>query len=190
MDREHIISEIKAIVILAVGMILLASLISFVPEDLSWYTSSPNFPARNLIRITGAYGAGFLFFLFGYSAYFLVLILFLWSWNQFSFRQIRMSPAKLISFFVLFGVTASLLGMVGRQSSTGQFQRAGMVGFLFSDFLTHYLGITGAYIVLTMLGILALILTGEFLVTPIVVDGFGRIQNFYADFAREKLRKE
>jgi len=75
MKQEHI-SEIKAIIVLAIGMILLASLVSFVPSDLPWYTSHPNVPVQNVIRITGAYVAGSLFFLIGYSAYFLVLYLF------------------------------------------------------------------------------------------------------------------
>lgn len=51
MKQEHL-SEIKAIIILSLGMILLASLVSFVPEDLPWYTSHPNVPAHNLVRIT------------------------------------------------------------------------------------------------------------------------------------------
>ncbi len=189
MKKEHIISEIKAVIILAAGMILLASLISFVQEDLFWYTSSPNIPARNLIRITGAYSAGSLFFLFGYSAYFLVIVLFLWSWNQFSLREVAFTPAKLISFVVLFGVTGSLFGMAGIQASVLRFQRSGIIGFLFSDFLVHYLGTTGAYIVLVMLGILALILTGEFLLTPIVVEIFGKLQEL-PDVIKERMEKK
>ena len=78
MKQEHI-NEIKAIIILAVAAILLASLVSFVPEDLPWYVSQPNIPAKNLIRGTGAYVAGSLFFVFGYSAYFMVVFLFFWS---------------------------------------------------------------------------------------------------------------
>ncbi|VAX36375.1 DNA translocase FtsK [hydrothermal vent metagenome] len=191
MDREHIISEIKAVITLAVGMILLASFISFVPQDLPWYTSTPNIPAQNLIRITGAYIAGSVFFLFGYSSYFLVIVFFLWSWNQFSFREIHFSPAKFISFLVLFGVASSLFGMFGSQVSSIRFSRAGVIGFLFSDFLMNYIGTMGAYIVLTMLGILALILTGEFLVTPLVADTFERITQWYGDVCerREEVKE-
>ena len=63
MKRQHI-DEIKAIIVLSIGMILLASLLSFVPEDLPLYTSHPNSPAKNLIRIVGAYTAGALLFTF------------------------------------------------------------------------------------------------------------------------------
>ena len=93
MKEEHI-NEIKAIVILAVGVILLLSLLSFVPEDLSWYTSTPNIPAKNWIRATGAYTAGSLLFVFGYSAYASVAFLFFWSWNKFASRELRFSFSK------------------------------------------------------------------------------------------------
>ena len=64
MKHEHI-NEIKAILILAFGFILLASLVSFSPEDLSWYTSHPNIPYKNWIGVVGAYVAGGLFFVLG-----------------------------------------------------------------------------------------------------------------------------
>ena len=70
MKEEHI-NEIKGIFVLGVGLLLLASFLSFVPEDLSWYTSHPNVPAQNWVRIVGAYIAGSLFFVLGYSSYFL-----------------------------------------------------------------------------------------------------------------------
>ena len=72
MRTEHL-NEIKGIIILALALILLASLLSYVPEDLIWYTSHPNSPAHNLIRVTGAYTAGALFFLVGYSSYLIVM---------------------------------------------------------------------------------------------------------------------
>lgn len=40
---------------------------------------------------------------------------------------------------------------------------------VFADFLYQYFGIMGAYMILLMLGALALIVTGEFLITPIVL---------------------
>jgi S-DNA-T family DNA segregation ATPase FtsK/SpoIIIE len=166
MKQEHL-NEIKAIVILAFGMILLASLISFVPEDLPWYTSNPNVPVKNLIRIVGAYVAGTLFFTFGYSVYFLVLFLFSWSWNKFSSRDLKFTIYKFISFLVLCCVLSSLFALTGSQVASAKFQRAGIAGFLISDFLVRYLGVMGAYIVLLTLGAMALLLTGEFLMSPL-----------------------
>ncbi|MBF0532981.1 MAG: DNA translocase FtsK [Candidatus Omnitrophica bacterium] len=167
MKPEHI-NEIKAIVILAIGLILLASLASFTPADLSWYTSQPNNPPHNLIRVTGAYLAGSLFFIFGYSAYILVIFLLFIGWNKFTSREMRLSFPKTLSFFILFGTVSSAIGMVGAGDASSRFQRAGLIGWAMSDFLSRYLGVTGAWIILTAFGILSLIVTCEFLVAPIV----------------------
>src|SRR6185503_17116672 len=180
MKDEHI-NEIKAIIILAVGMILLASLISFVPQDLSWYSSHPNVPAKNLIRITGATVAGGFLFVFGYSAYALVLFLFFWSWNKFSSRDIHFTWSKLVSSCLLICVISALFSMMGPQDSVFRFERAGIVGLTFSDFLVGYLGKIGSYIILIALGTMALILTGEFLVSPLFLDLFERTKGFWAD---------
>ncbi len=166
MKREHIINEIKGIVILSAALILLASLASFVPEDLSWYTSHPNIPVKNLIKITGAYMAGGLFWVLGYSAYALVFFLFFWSWNKFALRELKFSLPKLVSFLVMFCVLSSLFSMMGPQNSTFRFHRAGIIGLVLSDFLVQYLGRTGSFIILATLGSLSLILIGEFLISP------------------------
>jgi len=179
MKEEHI-NEIKAIIIGALGIILFVSLFSFVSQDLSWYTSHPNVPAKNLIRITGAYVAGSLFFVFGYSVYALVAFLFFLSWNKFASRELIFSFAKLISFLVLFCVLSSLFSMAGAQESAARFQRAGIVGILISDFLVRYIGTIGAYIILGMLGVMALILTGEFLVSPLFLELAGKVQELVA----------
>lgn len=178
MKQEHI-SEIKAVIILSIGMILLASLISFVPEDLPWYTSHPNIPAHNLIRVTGAYTAGSLLFVFGYSAYLLAVLLFLWSWNKFSLRKLGFSLTKLLSFVVLFCVLSTWLGMTGSPENSLRFHRAGIAGFLLSDFLMKYLGEVGSYIILVTLGTLSVILCGEVLVAPLFLKGMGEIKEFF-----------
>lgn len=167
MKKEHI-NEIKGISILALGLILFASLISFLPEDLPWYASQPNVPPKNLIGIVGAYTAGTLFFIFGYSSYFLVLALFFWSWNKFMSREMRINFSKLVSCFVLLCVVSGLFSMIGPQFSTMRFQRSGMVGYVIADFLIQYLDRTGAYIILFSIGALTLVLTGEFLVSPLL----------------------
>jgi S-DNA-T family DNA segregation ATPase FtsK/SpoIIIE len=168
MKYEHI-SEVKGIIILALGLILLASLISFVPTDLSWYTSQPNIPAKNWVRICGAYAAGVLFFSFGKSSYLIILFMLFWSWNRLTNRVIRFSVAKLISFSVLLCVASAILSLTSLHGAAAHFESAGIVGLVVSDFLSRYFGAVGAYIILFALGALALVLTGEFLLTPLFV---------------------
>ncbi len=190
MKQEHI-SEIKAVLILALGLILLASLISFVPEDLSWYTSHPNIPAKNLIRITGAYVAGSLLFALGYSSYALVVFLLFWSWNKFQSRKLNFTVSKLVSFIVLFLVVSTLIGIVGPTEPSLRFQRSGMAGLLLSDIFIQYLGLVGSYIILLTLGTLSLILTGEVLVAPLFIRGFEKIQNLPSSLQEKvQARKE
>lgn len=190
MKQEHI-SEIKAVIILAIGLILLASLVSFVPEDLSWYTSHPNVPAKNLIRITGAYVAGSLLFVLGYSSYALVLFLFFVSWNKFKLRKLNFTVSKLVSCIVLFFVVSTLLGILGPSEPSLRFQRCGIAGLLLSDAFLRYLGLVGSYIILLTLGTLSLILTGEVLVAPLFIRGFEKIQNLPSSFQEKaQVRKE
>ena len=174
--KQEYINEIKALIILTLGMILLASLISFVPEDLSWYTTHPNIPAQNLIRTAGAYLAGSLFFLFGYSAYFLVFFLFYWSWNQFLSRRVQFSFYKFLGLFILFCATSAFFSMIGQQENTARFERSGITGLLFSDFLLFNLDRRMAFLVLFIFGALALVLTGEFLVFPFFLNILQKIE--------------
>ncbi len=168
MKYEHI-SEVKGIIILALGLILLASLVSFVPADLSWYTSQPNIPAKNWVRIFGAYAAGTIFFTFGSSSYIIVLFMLFWSWSRMTNRVIRFSTARFISFFVLLCVVSAIFSLTSFGTTASRFQNAGIVGITVANFLTKYFGVVGAYILLAALGALALILTGEFLLSPIFI---------------------
>ncbi len=189
MKRQHI-DEIKAIIVLSIGMILLASLLSFVPEDLPWYTSHPNDPAKNLIRIVGAYTAGALLFTFGYSAFFVVLFLVFWSWNKFSSRTLSLSFSKLISFGVLFCTLSAFFSMTGQQELPARFGRSGMVGLLFSDFLVQYLGRTGSTIILFTLGTLTLILIGEFLVSPVLLKSIEKLKELFLLLKRKFIEHQ
>jgi DNA segregation ATPase FtsK/SpoIIIE, S-DNA-T family len=168
MKIEHI-NEIKGIVILALSLLLLASLASFTPYDLNWYTSQPNVQTHNLIGIVGAYMAGVLFFILGLSAYSLVVIGFFWSWNKFTSRELQFSFPKFLSLLILMVVVSSLLSMTASDARMERFSRAGVVGIAFSDFLQQYLSPVGAFIVLSVLGALALVVAGEFMVSPFFV---------------------
>ncbi len=189
MKREHI-NEIKGIVILALGIILLASLVSFVPEDLSWFTSNPNVPAHNWIRIFGAYVGGLSFFIFGISSYFFVIFLFFWSWVKFASRDLNVSATKLIASLVFVCVLSALISLSGTQDTAARFDRAGITGLAISDFLAYYFGPMGAYVILFMLGALSFIVTGEFLISPLVASAIEKLKSLNKDEGEEKEEKE
>jgi DNA segregation ATPase FtsK/SpoIIIE, S-DNA-T family len=169
--KQHYLSEIKAIIIVAIALIIAASLVSFTPLDLSFYTSHPNTPPHNFIRLFGAYLAGSLFFLIGWSAYAIVFFFFFWAWNKFSGKDLGFRFSKTVSFLVLFVIISSLFSMVAAQDNYFRLKRGGMVGVHFADFLIKYFGRLGSYIILGTLGMLALILIGEFLISPFIFGG-------------------
>ncbi|MFZ5800901.1 MAG: DNA translocase FtsK [Candidatus Omnitrophota bacterium] len=171
--KQRFISEIKAVIIFAAALIILASLISFTPLDLPWYTSSPNTPPHNFIRLFGAYLAGVLFFLIGWSAYSIVVFLFFWAKNKFIGKDLGFHFTKAISFLVLFLVLSSLFSLTGNAENYFRMRRGGVVGLLFADFLVKYFGRLGSYIILVTLGILSSVLLGEFLLSPLV---FGTLE--------------
>ena len=168
MKLEHL-NEIKGIVILALSLILLASLVSFTPVDLSWFTSKPNFHAQNWIGIAGAYCAGILFFLVGLSAYFFVGIGLFFSWNKFTSRDMAFNFFKFLSTCILFVVMAALFSFFAGTNGAARLTSGGIIGVVFSNFLVGYFQPLGALIILFTLGALALIVTGEFLVSPFFV---------------------
>ena len=168
MKLEHL-NEIKGIVILALSLILLASLVSFTPVDLSWFTSKPNFHAQNWIGIVGAYTAGMLFLLVGLSAYFFVGIGLFFSWNKFTSRDLHFNFFKFLSTVILFVVIAALFSFFAGTNGSARLTSGGIIGVVFSNFLVGYFQPLGALIILLTLGALALIVTGEFLVSPFFV---------------------
>ncbi len=182
MKLEHL-NEIKGIVILALSLILLASLLSFTPTDLSWFSSRPNIHAHNWIGIAGAYSAGIFFFLVGYSAYFLVGIGVFFSWNKFTSRDLPFNFFKFLSILILFSVAAGLFSFFSGDNGGNRFISGGIVGVVFSGFLVGYFQPMGALIILVTLGLLALVVTGEFLVSPFFMWlGKGILQAFQKVF--------
>jgi S-DNA-T family DNA segregation ATPase FtsK/SpoIIIE len=182
MKLEHL-NEIKGIVILALSLILLASLVSFTPTDLAWFTSKPNLHAQNWIGIAGAYGAGILFFLVGLSAYFLVGIGVFFSWNKFTSRDLPFNFFKFLSILILFTVAAGMFSFFAGDRGGARFTSGGIIGVVFSGFLVGYFQPLGALIILVTLGALALVVTGEFLVSPFFIwMGLGIMQAFQRVF--------
>lgn len=125
----------------------------------------------------------------------MVFFLFFWAWNKFSGKDLGFRFSKTVSFMVLFAILSSLFSMVAAQDNYFRMRRGGIVGVLFADFLIKYFGRLGSYIILITLGVLALILIGEFLISPFVFsrfeqvgDLFRRIKNSFRN-RREKTVK-
>jgi S-DNA-T family DNA segregation ATPase FtsK/SpoIIIE len=174
MKREHVL-EIIGIFIFALTVLVFLSFVSYHPTDLSFYTSNPNIPPKNLINIFGAYLSGFFFFIFGWASYLFPVFLFLWGLKFVRAEEIRTNVVKLLGIMILAVSLSSFLALFFVDQATARFGRGGIVGLVFSDFLMHYFGRAGAYVILLMLGLLSLPLIGEILVIPFFAAFFDRL---------------
>ncbi len=192
MKKEHLL-EIIGIFIFALTVLIFLSFFSYHPSDLSFYTSHPNYPPKNLINVFGAYLSGLCFFVFGWASYILPTFLFLWGLKFVRNEEIKANVIKVLGIFILTVTLSSFLAMFFVAQQTFRFRRGGIVGLVFSDFLVNYFGRAGTYVILLMLGLLSLPLIGEILVFPFLARFFESLKERFAGlnlsfpFLKEKL---
>jgi len=162
--KERRKNEIKALILVAAGIIIFASLVSFTPYDLSFYTSHPNIPPKNWIRTFGAYLGGLLVFIFGWASY--VIPLFITYLGIKLFKQVKpgLRLPRLIGLAVLLISLSSLIGL-SFNNNTVAFSRGGVLGFAVSGFVGTYFGKLGGYIAFITLSILSIVLVTDILIS-------------------------
>jgi len=150
---------------------VLASLVSFNPFDLPFYTSHPNIPPKNLLRTFGAYLAGMLVFLFGRLTSLVIPLFFFW----FGIRLFKQGAAylripRIIGILVLLLSISSLIGMFNLKNEAARFSAAGFFGLIISNFITSYFGRLGGYIIFITFIILSLALVTEILISSLFIN--------------------
>lgn len=184
--NEKKINEIWAIGLLVVTILLFISLISFDPGDIIFYTSIVNSPIKNLAGIFGAYLAGAIFFIMGWSGFILPVLCLVWAVNRLVGNEPEKLYLKLSGVLVLIVSLSSLLSLFVFDDPALKFMDGGFVGLLFSDFFAKYFGMPGAYIITIALLLLSVILATEFLVFPIFI-GFAKFALKSAGFLKENI---
>jgi len=172
---------IKGIIFFALGIILLASLISYTPQDIRRYTSHPNSPPKNLIGIFGAYLSCFVFFLIGYSGYLLALYFFFLGINKFRNRQLNLRLSKMIGFTGLLISLATFLSLFPATQEI-KFTRGGLLGFSVYRFLGYYFQYLGTTILILMFIFLFLSLASEYMLVNIFINTTEKIKGFIKRF--------
>ncbi|MDP3789499.1 MAG: DNA translocase FtsK 4TM domain-containing protein, partial [Candidatus Omnitrophota bacterium] len=171
-------NEVEAILFLTAGIFVLLSLITFHSGDLSFFTSHPNVPVKNLCGFLGAYTSGILFFLMGISAYAIAALFFIWGVNRLVGAEYQKAYGRLIGTVILILAISSLASMVMRGTSIEEFRTGGTIGFFLSKILLRYFGAIGSYVILFSLLILSMVLATEFMVLPI----FLKVHSVAIDF--------
>jgi S-DNA-T family DNA segregation ATPase FtsK/SpoIIIE len=186
--REKRLNEIKGVILIALGLIVLASLISFNRYDLKFYTSHPNIPPRNLIRTFGAYLAGTLLALIGGSSYIIPLSILWLGVRSFQQRIVSLRIPLNIGFLVLLLSASSLTGMFNLHNDAVRFAQSGFLGYIISDSVRKYFGQVGGYIIFTTFIILAFALVSEALISSLALNLINQLKSFFSPLFRFKKR--
>jgi S-DNA-T family DNA segregation ATPase FtsK/SpoIIIE len=185
--REKRLNEIKGVILVAAGLILLASLISFTPFDLKFYTSHPNIPAHNLIRTFGASLAGILLFLFGWPVYLIPFYVLFLGIRRFRQGDIDLRLPKIIALAVLLLSISSLVAL-SLNNEYVAFSRGGSLGFFISHFISAYFGRLGGYILFITLAILSLALVTEALISAFFLKAVQNMKSAFKPVLNLKIK--
>jgi len=182
--RERRINEVKGVILVAVGLMVLVSLIRFDRLDLVFYTSAPNFPAKNLLGVFGAYLAGLIVLLFGnISSFCLPFLVIMLGIKYFRQDKPYLSVARILGMFVLLVSISSLIGMFNLNNDSLRFHTAGFFGALTANFITTYFSRLGGFIIFITFIILSLALVTEILISALFLKLAGKVKSVFAGLA-------
>ncbi len=169
--KERRLNEVRGVLLVAVGFMILVSLIRFERLDLPFYTSHPNFPPKNLLGIFGAYLGGIIVFLFGWLTSFLITFFTLLLGISF-FRQRKpyLSPARIFGAVLLLLSVSALVGMFNLKNGYTRFYYAGFLGTIISNFTISYSKPLGGFIFSIVFIVLALALVAETLISSLFLN--------------------
>ncbi len=152
--------EAWGILLLAVCVLVFLSVLSFVPEDISWLSQPANDPARNYVGPVGAWFSFVLFKLFGVTGYLFPVVVAGLGVVLLVKRQ-GVVWTRLTWIFIIF-VALAVLTQIQEQAwenvieRLGVTNRGGMIGYLLgTSFMVQLLGTVGTSILA-----IAVILTG------------------------------
>ena len=158
-------NEFIALIFFTLGLVILLSLISYNPEDPSFffYNSNPQ-KIDNFLGIVGSYLSALLFQTLGLSSFLLVLLALQLSIRLFLTLQF---PLKLLDCFGWVGLmlsTSGILSLTLEKVSLGKgaVQADGFLGHFIAWFLLKYLNVIGSYIVLLLVLTLSLMASTGF----------------------------
>lgn len=188
--KEKRINEIKGVILLAAGFIVLVSLVSFSRYDLGFDTSHPNPYTKNLIGKFGAYLAWVIIYLFGRWPSLIIPVFIIWL----GIKLFRNEPAylrkpRIIGLLFLLLSSSSLIGLMTLRNESVSFYRAGFLGYIICKFLIKYFGELGSYILFITLILLSLALVTEILISTFLLKAVNKAKSVLIPIFKIK-RKE
>jgi len=187
--KERRLNEVRGVILVAVGLMVLASLIRFERLDLPFYTSYPNIPPKNLLGIFGAYFGGIIVFLFGRPTSFLIPVFILMLGIKFFRQQIPyLSIARILGILILLLSISSFIGMFNLKNEYIRFYYAGALGAVISNFITSYFSRLGGFIIFVTFIILSLALVTEILISSLFLNIINRTNSILKPIFSFRMR--
>jgi len=138
---------------------LVLVLASYSAQDPSWSHSSSDPTVRNYGGAFGAWLSDMLLYIFGLSAWWLVvfcLVAIAWGYRRMETMGFRLNPMTLAAmggFFLLLLSSASVEGIVLADKQLNlPLAPGGMLGHWLGKAVSHGLGLSGAYLLLSVIG--------------------------------------
>lgn len=184
------IQEAGVIIFIALAIVCAIALFSFNPSDPSWSQSSWQGHVENAAGSFGAMVSDGLFFLFGWIAYLVPLMLagigYLLFWRPTPIRELSFFNAGLrLIGCILAIISATALASVNFNNFY-YFSSGGLIGDLSSAVMDKALGSLGSTIIwLALLAIGVTLLTGVSWVT--IVESIGESLQRFAGFVKDKF---
>ena len=163
---KHLSSFLKSTTLFLLFLLVFLSLFSYTHRDIAFVTFPSSKTISNLIGIGGAYLGFFLFFLFGYGAYFLPFCFFFTALDKLNIIRFsglgRSKTVNILAFLFFIIFLSAFIGLFG-QEQPDIFKSSGIIGFFLANFFKKYLGIYGSFItILLLMTINAVLLFGFF----------------------------
>jgi S-DNA-T family DNA segregation ATPase FtsK/SpoIIIE len=188
--KERRLNEIKGVILIALGLIILASLVSFTPYDVKFYTSHPNIPPKNFIGTFGAFLAYIILFLLGWPSFFIPFFVLWWGVRLFRQDPLYLNWVRALEIVGLLLSASSLIGMLPFGNETMGFNRTGFFGFIISRKTSSYIGPLGGYILFITLFLAFFALVAEVLISTFISNIIEKIKFILGPLSKLKLKKQ
>lgn len=200
MANQNVKREVRGLVLLALGIFLAISLISYDRLDPSFNVSSDRVKVQNFAGPIGAYTADLLILFFGLVSYIIPAALLLAAFADFLQRQVEAIYTKVLGSFLLLLSLCGFMSLLIRHwtltskladgtPKTFALDAGGWVGNSLSTTLETSVGGAGTLLILSTVLILSLLLVIQLSLGNMITTVFAKIAEFFRSF-RVGLRKK
>ncbi|HEY6331680.1 MAG TPA: DNA translocase FtsK [Blastocatellia bacterium] len=160
---RSIASEVVAVILIAVAVLVLLSLVTYSAKDASWNSTGPEHSPTNLIGRLGAHLSDALLQLFGLAAFTIPLILVGIALRALFGSGPGLPARKATGSFLLLVALSGLLALLPDMSLRvlANSRNGGLVGYIVEGTLAHAMNATGAGVVLAAVSLLTLMIAME-----------------------------